>query len=172
MNRLIVSASAGALCLAACASAEEPTLEGAEAFMWAYTEAWNAHDTETLGRDFWQMTDSVEEETARLEAIFAQMEAEGYDRSTIHEILVCPEGEPSLTRAPTFESGEAWAAMRFTRYLTNGEIMGAEIRASSYDLAWTEEQGWRIVGMGSALEVGEMTCAGWVLYPPLSSDER
>ena len=71
MRSLILAVSAALV--AGCASAEAPTLDGAESFMWAYTEAWNAHDTESLGRDFWQMTGSVEEETSRLEAVFAQL---------------------------------------------------------------------------------------------------
>lgn len=115
--------------------------------MWAYTEAWNAHDTEALGRDFWQMTDSVEEETARLEAIFQQMEAEGYDRSVIHEVLVCDD------------AGEtARAGMRFTRYLTSGEVMGDDMRASGYELGWADGKGWRITGMFAAAADEPLSC--------------
>ncbi len=142
-----MSLAAGALCLAACASAEEPTLEGAEAFMWAYTEAWNAHDTEALGRDFWQMTGSVEEETARLEMVFTQLEADGYDRSIIHEVLVCDA------------AGEtARAGMRFTRYLTSGEVMGDDMRASGYELGWADGKGWRITGMFAAAADEPLSC--------------
>ena len=140
------------LALSACGGAQDVEIEGAtvesaERFMWAYTEAWNAHDTETLGRDFWQMTGSVEEETSRLEAVFAQLEADGYDRSTIHEVLVCDvEGET------------ARAGMRFTRYLTSGDVMGDDMRASGYELTWADEKGWRITGMFAAAADEPLSC--------------
>lgn len=155
-----MSLAAGALCLAACASVKEPTLDSAEAFMWAYTEAWNAHDTEALGRDFWQMTGSVEEETARLEAIFAQLEAEGYDRSTIHEVFVCMAGE-----------NVALADMRFTRYLTSGEVMGPDLRGSKYLLEWEDGKGWRITQMLPAVAQEPVGC-DLTLMPPLSGDQE
>ncbi|HBH88655.1 hypothetical protein [Ponticaulis sp.] len=145
MRSLILAVSAALV--AGCASAEAPTLESAESFMWAYTEAWNAHDTEALGRDFWQMTGSVEEETSRLEMVFTQLEADGYDRSIIHEVLVCDvEGET------------ARAGMRFTRYLTSGEVMGDDMRASGYELTWADEKGWRITGMFAAVADEPLSC--------------
>ena len=130
------------LALTACGGdpapvAEGPTSQNAESFMWAYTEAWNAHDTEALGHDFWQMTGSVEEETARLEAIFAQLEADGYDQSFIHGISAC--------MANTMTT--ALAGVQFTRYLTSGEVMGPDLRGSRYRLDWEDDKGWRITEM-------------------------
>lgn len=153
------------LALTACGGdpapvAEGPTSQNAESFMWAYTEAWNAHDTEALGRDFWQMTGSVEEETARLEAIFAQLEADGYDQSFIHEVFVCLAGE-----------NVALADMRFTRYLTSGEVMGPNLRGSRYRLDWEDDKGWRITEMFPAVAQEPVGC-DLKIMPPLSGDGR
>ncbi|MAP94749.1 MAG: hypothetical protein CMK07_07345 [Ponticaulis sp.] len=142
--------------LAACATPSGPTKQGAEEFLWAYTEAWNEHDTDKLGSEFWQTTDSVETETERLEAMFAQITADGYDRSTIHSILVCLGGEDM-----------AVADMRFTRYLTSGEVMGPDMRASKYLLDWEEARGWRIRGVFGG-DVNAPVACDLTLFPPMS----
>ena len=134
MRTLILAISAAVL--AACTTSSVPTSQSAEDFMWGYTKAWNAHDTDTLGREYWQLTDSVETEIARLEATFEQMTAAGYERSTIHEILACAAGDDM-----------AVAQMRYTLYLSSGEVMGPEMRATNYLLDWEDERGWRIRGV-------------------------
>ena len=135
-----VAAGLGLAVAAGCASTPEAAIESdAEAFMWGYTEAWNRHDTQSLAANYWAMTPSVEEEKARLDATFKQMVDQGYARSTIHEIKSCPTGENT-----------AWAGMKFTRFLTDGEVMGPRDRASEYGLTWKDDRGWRITSIGGS----------------------
>jgi hypothetical protein len=128
------------LLLAACAGAPvapQSPQQAVEQHMWAYTEAWNRHDSATIARDFYRTGASVAEQEASLERGFESLRAQGYHHSDIHEVKAC------ITGADT-----AWAAMKFSRLKANGEPLPPTIRASSYTLARFPE-GWRITKVGA-----------------------
>jgi len=126
------------LALAACATAPVQVPEQAvEQFMWDYTKAWNRHDSQIIGLDFYRTGPSVEEQQANLERGFESLRAQGYHHSDIFEIKAC------MTGADT-----AWAGMRFSRLKANGEPLPPKDRASSYTLAKFAD-GWRITKVGA-----------------------
>lgn len=130
------------LAVAACESAPPaPSLSPervVEQTMWNYTVAWNKHDAAVIARDFYRMGSSVSEQTMSLKHSFAQLKAQGYDHSDIHEIKAC------ITGADT-----AWAGMKFTRLTAAGTPLPPKDRASGYDLKKFED-GWRIVKLSGA----------------------
>lgn len=124
--------------LAACASAPPPAPEKVvEQFMWDYTKAWNRHDSQTIGRDFYRTGPSVEEQQASLERGFENLRSQGYHHSDIFEVKAC------MTGADT-----AWAGMKFSRLKADGEPLPPKDRASSYTLARFAD-GWRITKVGA-----------------------
>ena len=126
------------LTLSACASTPPMTpVEEVEATMWGYTRAWNKHDGATIARDFYRLGRSIEEQTAANQKTFADLVAQGYDKSIIHEVKGCITG-----------TDKAWAGMKFTRMKTDGKPLGPEMRASGYELTKLPE-GWRITRMGA-----------------------
>jgi hypothetical protein len=126
------------LVLSACASAPPMTpVAEVEATMWGYTRAWNKHDAATIARDFYRLGRSVEQQTAANEKTFADLVAQGYDKSIIHEVKGCMTGPD-----------KAWAGMKFTRMKTDGKPLGPDVRASGYELTKLPE-GWRITRMGA-----------------------
>ena len=133
--RLAISA---ALVLSACTTAPPVTpVQEVEATMWGYTQAWNKHDAATIARDFYRLGRSVEEQTAANQKTFADLVAQGYDKSIIHEVKGCMTGPD-----------KAWAGMKFTRMKTDGKPLGPDMRASGYELTKLPE-GWRITRMGA-----------------------
>ena len=141
------------LAIGACAStpapAPAPAPEAAvEQFMWDYTKAWNRHDSQTIGRDFYRTGPSVEEQQANLERGFENLRAQGYHHSDIFEIKAC------MTGADT-----AWAGMKFSRLKADGEPLPPKDRASSYTLQKFAD-GWRItkVGAGGATADAPLVC--------------
>lgn len=126
------------LALSACATAPPKTpVEEVEATMWGYTRAWNRHDAATIARDFYRLGRSIEEQTAANERTFADLVAQGYDKSIIHEVKGCIIGPD-----------KAWAGMKFTRMKTDGTPLGPAMRASGYELTRLPD-GWRITRMGA-----------------------
>ena len=126
------------LTLGACASAPAPAPEKAvEQFMWDYTKAWNRHDSQTIGRDFYRTGPSVEDQQASLERGFENLRAQGYHHSDIFEVKAC------MTGADT-----AWAGMKFSRLKADGEPLPPKDRASSYTLSKFAD-GWRITKVGA-----------------------
>ncbi len=111
--------------------------------MWDYTAAWNEHDSTRVANEFWGMGATPE----AMERQFEQLRAQGYDKSTIHEIKTCKTGPAS-----------AWAGMKFTRWKTDGEPLGERDRATGYDLEWVEERGWRIVSIGGRDAAEPLEC--------------
>jgi hypothetical protein len=109
-----------------------------EQFMWNYTAAWNKHDAPVIARDFYRQGPSVAEQTMSLKNTFAQLKAQGYDHSDIHEIKGC------ITGADT-----AWAGMKFTRLTAEGVPLPPKDRASAYELKKFAD-GWRIVKLMGA----------------------
>ena len=126
------------LMLGACASAPPPASEKAvEQFMWDYTKAWNRHDSQTIGRDFYRTGPSVAEQQASLERGFENLRGQGYHHSDIFEVKAC------MTGADT-----AWAGMKFSRLKADGEPLPPKDRASSYTLSKFAD-GWRITKVGA-----------------------
>lgn len=124
--------------LVACASAPPPPPEKVvEQFMWDYTKAWNRHDSQTIGRDFYRTGPSVAEQQASLERGFENLRSQGYHHSDIFEVKAC------MTGADT-----AWAGMKFSRLKADGEPLPPKDRASSYTLAKFAD-GWRITKVGA-----------------------
>jgi hypothetical protein len=124
--------------LSACATAPPTTpVQEVEAHMWGYTRAWNRHDAEAIARDFYSLGRSVEEQTEANRKTFADLVAQGYDKSIIHEVKGCITGPD-----------KAWAGMKFTRMKTDGKPLGPDMRASGYELTKLPE-GWRITRMGA-----------------------
>lgn len=130
------SAVIAALMLGACASAPAPE-KTVEQFMWDYTKAWNRHDSQTIGRDFYRTGPSVAEQQASLERGFENLRAQGYHHSDIFEVKAC------MTGADT-----AWAGMKFSRLKADGEPLPPKDRASSYTLSKFAD-GWRITKVGA-----------------------
>ncbi|RZA12336.1 MAG: hypothetical protein EOP93_22120, partial [Lysobacteraceae bacterium] len=122
-----VVAVAMLLAVAGCESAPPaPSLapeKAVEQFMWNYTAAWNKHDAPTIARDFYRQGPSVAEQTMSLKHSFAQLKAQGYDHSDIHEIKGCITGVDT-----------AWAGMKFTRLTAAGTPLPPKDRASAYEL--------------------------------------
>jgi hypothetical protein len=126
------------LALAGCSTAPPPTpIQEVEAVMWGYTRAWNKHDAATIARDYYRLGRGIEEQTAANQRTFADLVAQGYDKSIIHEVKGCPTGPD-----------KAWAGMKFTRMKTDGTPLGPDMRASGYELTRLPE-GWRITRMGA-----------------------
>lgn len=127
------------LLLSACAGLTPASLQqqAVEQHMWAYTKAWNRHDSATIARDFYRTGASVTEQEASLERGFESLRAQGYHHSDIHEVKAC------ITGADT-----AWAAMKFSRLKANGDPLPPTVRASSYTLVRFPE-GWRITRVGA-----------------------
>jgi len=123
--------------LAACATTPAKPEAAVEQVMWGYTKAWNKHDAAAIAKDFYRLGRSVEEQTAANEKTFADLVAQGYDKSIIHEIKGCITGPD-----------KAWAGMKFTRMKTDGKPLGPDMRASGYELTKLPE-GWRITRMGA-----------------------
>lgn len=133
-----LSAVIAVLMLGACASAPPPAPEKAvEQFMWDYTKAWNRHDSQTIGRDFYRTGPSVAEQQASLERGFENLRVQGYHHSDIFEVKAC------MTGADT-----AWAGMKFSRLKADGEPLPPKDRASSYTLSKFAD-GWRITKVGA-----------------------
>ncbi len=105
--------------------------------MWDYTKAWNRHDSQTIGRDFYRTGPSVAEQQASLERGFESLRAQGYHHSDIFEVKAC------MTGADT-----AWAGMKFSRLKADGEPLPPKDRASSYTLSKFAD-GWRITKVGA-----------------------
>ncbi len=126
---------------AACATTSEapslPPEKVVELFMWDYTKAWNQHDSQTIGRDFYRTGPSVAEQQANLERGFENLRAQGYHHSDIFEVVGC------MTGADT-----AWAGMKFSRLKADGEPLPPKDRASSYTLQKFAD-GWRITKVGA-----------------------
>ncbi len=135
---------------AGCASPRPAPAQTAEqeveAFMWAYTVAWNRHDAAMIADKFYRQGPSVEEETAALKRTFDGLVAQGYDKSNIRAIKACITGPDT-----------AWAGMRFSRLKANGEPLPPKDRASAYDLKRFED-GWRITRLTSADASTPLTC--------------
>jgi hypothetical protein len=131
----ILAALILALLSSACAATPAPKTpdQQVEAFMWDYTKTWNRHDASAIAKNFYRQGPTVEAQTASLAKTFADMKAQGYDKSDIHEIKGCITGPDT-----------AWAGMKFTRLKTDGAPLGPKDRASSYDLKKFPD-GWRIV---------------------------
>lgn len=127
------------LLLSACAGLTPASSQqqAVEQHMWAYTKAWNRHDSATIARDFYRTGASLAEQEASLERGFESLRAQGYHHSDIHEVKAC------ITGADT-----AWAAMKFSRLKANGDPLAPTIRASSYTLVRFPE-GWRITSVGA-----------------------
>lgn len=129
------------LAAGACATTPEaPSLapeKVVEQFMWDYTKAWNKHDSQTIGRDFYRTGPSVAEQQANLERGFETLRSQGYHHSDIFEIKACMTGADA-----------AWAAMKFSRLKANGEPLPPKDRASSYTLSKFAD-GWRITRVGA-----------------------
>ena len=124
--------------LGSCTSAPAPAPEKAvEQFMWDYTKAWNRHDSQTIGRDFYRTGPSVAEQQASLERGFENLRSQGYHHSDIFEVKAC------MTGADT-----AWAGMKFSRLKADGEPLPPTDRASSYTLSKFAD-GWRITKVGA-----------------------
>ena len=135
------------LWLAACASSPPPAPEAAiEQFMWDYTKAWNRHDAETIGRDFYRTGPSVAEQQANLERGFQSLRAQGYHHSDIFEIKACLTGEDT-----------AWAGMKFSRLKADGEPLPPKDRASSYELKKFAD-GWRITKLTGGDAAKPLVC--------------
>lgn len=135
--------------LCACTSAPEPAPEKVvEQFMWDYTKAWNRHDSQTIGRDFYRTGPGVAEQQASLERGFENLRSQGYHHSDIFEVKAC------MTGADT-----AWAGMKFSRLKADGEPLPPKDRASSYTLAKFAD-GWRItkVGVGGVSADQPLSC--------------
>lgn len=127
-----------ALAFTACTSAPAPAPEKAvEQFMWDYTKAWNRHDAQAIGRDFYRTGPSVAEQQANLERGFENLHAQGYHHSDIFEIKACMTGVDT-----------AWAGMKFSRLKADGESLPPKDRASSYTLSKFAD-GWRITKVGA-----------------------
>lgn len=140
MRLAIAIACLGLACvgLAACASAPPlAPVKAVEQFMWDYTKAWNRHDSQTIGRDFYRTGPSVAEQQASLERGFENLRSQGYHHSDIFEVKAC------MTGADT-----AWAGMKFSRLKADGEPLPPKDRASSYTLAKFAD-GWRITKVGA-----------------------
>ena len=145
--KITIAAFSLALMTAACASTpvSKTPDQQVEAFMRAYTTTWNTHDAAAIAKNFYRQGPTVEEQTVSLAKSFADLKAQGYDKSDILEIKGC------VTGADT-----AWAGMKFTRLKTDGTPLGAKDRASSYDLKKFPD-GWRIVKLN-----------GWDAAKPLA----
>jgi hypothetical protein len=122
---------------AACATVAPPPEKAVEETMWGYTRAWNKHDAAAIAQDYYRLGRSVEEQTEANKKTFADLVAQGYDKSIIHEVKGC-------ITAPD----KAWAGMKFTRMKTDGKPLGPDMRASGYELTKLPE-GWRITRMGA-----------------------
>lgn len=124
--------------LAACATSPEAAeTKAVEDVMWAYTRAWNKHDSATIARDFYRTGPSLEERQANLERGFVNLRNQGYDHSDIFEVKGCLTGPDT-----------AWAGMKFSRLKKDGEPLPPKDRASSYTLKKFPE-GWRITQVGA-----------------------
>ncbi|MAK62271.1 MAG: hypothetical protein CMK09_14980 [Ponticaulis sp.] len=134
MKHLIISLSAFAG-LTMTASAQ--SFESAREFMQGYTDTWNEHDTASLAENYWAMRPTVEEEKAGLDATFARLKEQGYEKSTIHQIEICFTG-------PT----TAWSGLKFTRNKTDGTPLGPDPQATNYSLEWQPDIAeWRVKGI-------------------------
>ena len=133
----LISTLAISLSLMGCASAQ--STESARQFMVDYTDTWNTYDTASLAENFWAMRPTREEEKAGLDATFARLKEQGYEKSTIHQIEVCLTG-------PT----TAWSGLKFTRLKTDGSPIGADPQATNYTLEWQPDIAeWRVKGISS-----------------------
>lgn len=142
----LITATAALLCLTGAASAQ--SMESAREFMQGYTDTWNEHDTASLAENYWAMQPTREEEKARLDAAFAGLIAQGYDKSTIHEVELCLTG-PTTT----------WAGLKFTRYKTDGTPLGPDPQATDYTLEWQPDIAeWRIKSIAGHDVSEPLTC--------------
>jgi hypothetical protein len=143
MRRLLLLAAA-ALAIAAPARADEGGREVA-AVMAEYFRLWNAHDAAAITSRIYRFDGpNPMGERAGLEAQFAQLKAQGYDRSVWHGVDACVIGPD-----------QAIAELRFTRMKTDGTPLGPKDRATLYVLRRFPD-GWRIVrliGMSPAAKV-------------------
>ena len=149
-------AALAALAASACAHRPAPALAPSlevEAFMHAYTEAWNRHDHVAIARDFYRTGPPLEAQTASLAQTFEGLRAQGYVRSDIQEIRGCATGRD--------EAGleTAWAGMKFSRLTASGEPLPPRDRASAYDLKKFAD-GWRITRLSGHDASRPLACPG------------
>jgi hypothetical protein len=136
MRKVILMLAAA--CAAACAAtprSADGDAAAVEAFMRAYSEAWNRHDAAVIARDFYRLGRSDAEQAAELERGFAALRAEGYSHSVIHRVEACMAG-PDAARA----------GMVFTRLRTDETAMPPDPRASAYGVVRFAD-GWRITSI-------------------------
>jgi hypothetical protein len=114
-----IALSVLALLTSACATAPPKTPEqDVEAFMHAYTVAWNKHDAAAIARDFYRMGNrTVEEQTVASRKSFDDLIAQGYDHSDIHQIKTDGTPLPPKDRASAYELKKFPDGWRMTRVL-------------------------------------------------------
>lgn len=122
------------LAAAACATPQTygPTNE-IETFLWGYTRAWNQHDAAEIARSYYRMEGrDVAAQTEWSENAFANLRAQGWTHSNIHQIVGCQTGPDT-----------GWAGMRFARLDADGKPLPPAERASAYGVKKFPD-GWRI----------------------------
>jgi hypothetical protein len=118
-----------------------------EAFMADYLKAWNAHDAAAITSTYYRLDgDHAWSTKDGMEAEFARLRSQGYDKSDIQSVIGC---------VLTADTGQV--ELRYIRLKTDGGFMPPKDRASIYKLRKFED-GWRITSFAGMPADQKMEC--------------
>ena len=118
-----------------------------EAFMADYLKAWNAHDAAAITSTYYRLdSDHAWSTKDGMEAEFARLRSQGYDKSDIQSVTGC---------VLTADTGQV--ELRYIRLKTDGGFMPPKDRASIYKLRKFED-GWRITSFAGMPADQKMEC--------------
>ena len=118
-----------------------------EAFKRAYLDLWNAHDAGAITERIYRLEGDHPWSTKDgMQAEFARLKAQGYDRSDIASVTGCMLGA---------DTGQV--ELRYTRLKTDGAFMPPKDRASIYRLRRFPD-GWRVTGFSGLAAGAKMEC--------------
>jgi len=118
-----------------------------EAFMRAYLDLWNAHDSGAITERIYRLDGNHPWSTKEgMQAEFNRLKAQGYDRSDIASVTGCMLGD---------DAGQV--ELRYSRLKVDGTPMPPKDRASIYRLRRFPD-GWRVTGFSGLAAGARMEC--------------
>lgn len=140
--------TAAALACAAAAPALADTAgREVEAFMGEYLRLWNAHDAAAITQRIYRFEGpNPMGQQQGLEAEFARLKSQGYDRSEMHSVEAC-----------LITKDQALAEFRYSRLKADGTPLPPKDRATLYMLRKFPD-GWRITRLIGMDASADLTC--------------
>lgn len=148
MRIVTLGLCAAMACGVAAPALADPPAKDVEAKMTEYFSLWNAHDAAGVSTKAYRFSDTANPMStqAGIEKNFADLKAQGYDRSVMASVEGCLLSKDS-----------ALAELRFTRLKTDGTPLGPKDRVGLYQLRRFAD-GWRITQMIPMTLTAHLNC--------------